>query len=289
VIRAIDELAGELLEAGQKSIKDKPGTAVKRTVQTKDDKKVEVDATQFDLREHAAIGAGMAAVREKGRHELIVGNIAGEAQPLTAGHSPEQKFMPHPYPWVKGVGSGGVSGPKGKNYDILAGRLQGQPTGQWMTLLAQNKPLPPEAAAHKADIEELFALTIAKEPSHNQFGQKRDLVYTLMSIDTMTGEGAKSAKEVFGKEGSHPSAFAKAQKGAKAVTAQLAGTKGSDPLGPEGKAAMDKRLDREKRTIVDWFKKNEGQLKAKTPKPTIKDVKDFIRAKLAALVGSRAR
>lgn len=286
VIRAINEVAAELIAAGQQAIKDKPGVVEQRTVQTSKGPKT-VEVTRIDLRQQTAIGAGAAAAREKGRQELVVGTITGEDKPMAAGHTPEQQFRPT-WPSIKGIGAGGASGPRGNRYDVIVGRLGNAPVGEWMLALTQNKPLPAEAERHRAELEELWALTMTKEPIHGKLGHKRDLAYSLMAVDLMTGPDAKAPAQIYGTEGIHPAAYGDAQAGAKIVTAQLDGAAGSKGrLSKEKKDLKDRRLQREIDMCRAWFDKHKEELKKRTPKPTIADIKNFVRAQLAALVGNR--
>ncbi|MGZ8298598.1 MAG: hypothetical protein ACXWU4_15755, partial [Allosphingosinicella sp.] len=177
-------------------------------------------------------------------------------------------------------GSGGAGGPKGRRYDEIAAALKDKPVGDWLGSLARGKPLPAAAKPHKGDIEELYGLLLAKEPSHAKGDQRRDLVYSAMAVDLMSGPEAMPVEAVVGTGALHPAAFGGAQSGAKVVTAEVLDKKAPAKMTDAKKTKAAERRRRERETLREWFKKHKDKLPLLDHKPTLKDVEDWVRKML---------
>lgn len=279
IFKIIDKIAGELVARADPEVEMASRTTTSKMV-TKpwgDRSTTSQEVEQIDISRGTAVGRGTAALLQekklgKKRTEVTFGRDHTGA-PLTFGHSPEQAPM---MGWfgVRGIASEGI-GPKGRFYDPLRQTLKGKPVGEWLDLLMRGKPLPPEAQPHKHELEELYGLLLAKEPSHRQ----RDLVYSVMAIDLMQGPDAKPIEAVVGTGAMHPAAFGGAQEGARGIESEMQGKKGNRPMRETRKANIEERRRRESLTLQEWFKKHQGKLKpiVGPDKPTLDDVEEFVR------------
>jgi hypothetical protein len=275
VFKICDKIAEEEIKKSEAEVAATPKASTKERRSLKG-KKPTVEV--IDLRQRTSLAAGVVAVSSKGRQELLVGGAKG-GDPLKIGHSVEQRVGPAP--WFKGIGSGGVRAQQGRTYDQIAKDLPaGLPVGDWLGKMTRRQPLPKAALPHKAPLEEMWGLMMAKEPSHSKQGHRRDLIYGVMAIDLM--EGGRSAKETVGKTGIHPAAFAGAQSGAKVATREMEGI----PVPPSmvstdgkinKKEAAKTRRDRERATIKACFEQNRDLIPLNVKKPTLADVEKFIR------------
>ena len=267
VFRVVDKIAGDLVAEASAEAKTAPTPPV---VTLPGGKQQE----QIDLTQRSAVGAGVTAVT-RGRQNVTVGKTESGA-PVAFEHGPEQR--PYGPPWFYGIGGGG--GAKGQRYDDIAAKLAGKPVGDWLKMLAKRQPLPKEAEPHAGDLAELYGLLMAKEPSHGQGAQRRDLVYSMMAIDVMSGPEGRAIEKTVGKEGIHPSTFGKAQTGAKLVTEEMTGAKGGGRAKRGQAAPREERRRRERETLLAWFARHKADLPVLPQKPTLADVEAFIRGKL---------
>jgi hypothetical protein len=226
-----------------------------------------------DLTQRTALGAGVAAMVPGQRQEFLIGTAPGGG-PVQFGHSPEQAYIQ--LPWFWGIGAGAVQHQKGQQYDQIVAGLQGQPVGDWLKILQQRGPLPPAAAPYRSKLEEMYGLMMVKEPSHAQGAHRRDLVYSAMSIDLMSGPNARSAAQTLGSGGTHPAAFGGAQSGAATITREMQGMPGKAMDARQEQDARTRRT-RERETLRLYFEKRKAQLPVLATKPTLKDVEDFVR------------
>lgn len=236
---------------------------------------------QVDIRQRSAPAAGVVALGA-GDQRVIVGQTVGGKE-IAFEHGFEQApIKGRPFPW-RGIGPGG--GAKGRKYDDLATSLAGKPTGDWLKLLATGKPLPKEAEPHAGDLAELYGLMMAKEPSHGKGANRRDLAYSMMAIDMMSGPGGKPLDQVVGKTGIHPAAFGQNQAGSAIVALEMTGAKGMEKLDEKDAAAAAERRKRERNTLIEWFQKHKSQLPLfpEDKKPTLADVEAFVRSKLGEI------
>jgi hypothetical protein len=287
LFKIVDKVAAELVAEAQTEAAGATPVVVQRIVKGKPQ-----DVELVDLTKRKSLGKGVAAIGGKNRHEVTIGtDDAG--QPLKFGHSQEQAPFGGWFGW-KGIGSGGSSGPKGRRYDDIAAALKGQPVGDWLTLLAQGKPLPPAAKPHQHNLEELYGLLLAKEPSHAKGDNRRDLVYSVMAIDLMSGPQAVPVGDVVGTDALHPAAFGGAQSGAKLVTAEVLDKAPPSKITAARQGKADERRERERETLRAWFRKHEAEMRAwfskknERPlldhKPTLKDVEEWVRKKLREFI-----
>ncbi|HEY9285568.1 MAG TPA: OmpH family outer membrane protein, partial [Pyrinomonadaceae bacterium] len=285
VFSVIDKIAKEMVAEAYKekkaAEKESKSPTAKIKVTDQEGKQVEVDQTQIDLRKRSSPAAGVV-VMGKGRQHVTVGETEG-GTPIVFEHGVEQAPSKDKESKWQGIGPGG--GAKGRHYGPLAEKLKGKPVGDWMKLLATGKPLPKEAEPHAGDLGELYGLMMAKEPSHSGRSHRRDLIYSQMGIDLMTGPDAKPLEQVAGPAGLHPAAFGGAQMGARLVTQEMRGTKGMATLTPKLQELKDKRRGREREMLIAWFQKHKADLPLfpKEKKPTLDDVEKFIRSKLGEI------
>ena len=283
VFKVIDKIAKEMIKEAQKEKRKAPKpTSTTAKVKVSSKKEIEVQRQTIDLTKRSAPAAGVVALGS-GEQVVTVGHTAG-GKAVVFEHGYEQApYQQGPFPW-RGIGGGG--GEKGRKYDELAESLKGKPTGEWMKMLATGKTLPKEAEAHTKDLGELYGLMMAKEPSHG--GPKapekhhRDIVYSQMGIDLMTGPQAKPIEQMVGKTGLHPAAFGEAQMGAKLVTQEMRGARGIGPLTEDEDKALETRRGREREIMVAWFQKHKDDflLFSKDQKPGLDVLESYIRSKL---------
>ncbi|MGZ8351764.1 MAG: phage tail protein [Allosphingosinicella sp.] len=273
LFKIVDKLAAEFIEEAKTEAAAVEPTIVKRTIGGK-----EQDIEQSNVSTRMSLGKAVVAIGSKNRHEVTVGTD-DTGTPVTFGHSREQAPFGGWFGW-QGIGSGGAGGPKGRRYDEIAAALKDKPVGDWLGSLARGKPLPAAAKPHKGDIEELYGLLLAKEPSHAKGDQRRDLVYSAMAVDLMSGPEAMPVEAVVGTGALHPAAFGGAQSGAKVVTAEVLDKKAPAKMTDAKKTKAAERRRRERETLREWFKKHKDKLPLLDHKPTLKDVEDWVRKML---------
>jgi hypothetical protein len=292
IFLVIDKIAKEMIADARVEKKEAEKASkspmVKIKVTDKEGKQVEVDQKQIDLTKRSSPAAGVVALG-KGRQHVTVGHTA-DGKPIVFEHGVEQapskakeaKAKEKEKEW-QGIGGGG--GERGRFYGPIAESMKGKPVGDWMMMLATGKPLPSEAEPHRKDLGELYGLMLAKEPKHSGGAHKRDFIYSQMGIDLMTGPGGKSLEQVVGPTGLHPAAFGGAQMGARLVTQEMKSTTGVAELSKGAEAVKQKRRDRERETLTEWFKKHKDAflLFSKDQKPGLDVLEKFIRSKLGEI------
>jgi hypothetical protein len=159
----------------------------------------------------------------------------------------------------------------------------------WLKKLMRREPLPDAALPFKRDVEEMYGLLMAKEPSHGSGVMRRDLVYSMMTIDLMAGKKGKrgrSFERTIGPGGVHPSAAGGAPGAGRRVTEEIFDPEAAakKKLTPKAKTKRDERRKRERATIKAWFDRNKKDLPVFKRKPTLKDVENFVRDKMRELV-----
>lgn len=282
VFLVIDKIAKEKVAEARREKRKATKPATTKVKVTVNKKEMEVTQQEIDLRKRSAAAAGVVALGS-GQQRVTVGQTVG-GKTVVFEHGYEQApYQRGPFPW-RGIGGGG--GEKGRKYDELSAALAGKPVGDWMKLLATGKDLPKEAEPHARDLGELYGLMMAKEPSHGgaRATEKhhRDLVYSQMGIDLMTGPQAKPIEQVVGQKALHPAAFGEAQAGATLVTQEMRNTRGIGVLTEDEDRAFEERRRRERAILVEWFQKHKDSflLFSKDQKPGLGVLEDFIRSKL---------
>ncbi|MEA3049756.1 MAG: hypothetical protein QOG84_1592, partial [Sphingomonadales bacterium] len=270
LFKIVDKIAGEFIEEAKAEAAVTEPTIVKRSIDGKDH-----DIERSNVSDRLSLGKAVVAIGSRSQHEVTVGTDE-TGEPVTFGHSREQAPFGGWFGW-KGIGAGGVGGPKGRRYDEIAASLKGKPAGDWLGLLVRGKPLPAAAKPHKGDIEELYGLLLAKEPSHAKGDQRRDLVYSAMAIDLMSGPQAKPVETIIGTGALHPAAFGGAQSGAKVVTAEVLDKKPPAKMTAAKEMKAAERRRRERETLREWFRKHKDKLPLLDHKPTLADVENWVR------------
>lgn len=280
VFKVIDKIVKEMVKEAQKEKAKEKREKKKKGVPPLPPVTAPTGQTfqQVDIRQRSSPAAGLVALGS-GDERVIVGQtVSGKEIAFEHGFA-QAPIKGRPFPW-RGIGPGG--GAIGRKYDPLAASLSGKPTGDWLKMLATGKPLPKEAEPHAGELAEIYGLMMAKEPSHGGGANRRDLAYSMMGIDLMTGPGAKTIDQVVGAKGIHPAAFGQNQMGSAIIAQEMAGTRGIGPLTREETEASEERRGREHATLKAWFEKHKSELPLfpDDKKPTLADVETFVRSKL---------
>ncbi len=174
------------------------------------------------------------------------------------------------------------------SYPTYKSRLQGVDVGDMFNKIRAGQPLPAMTEDQRGSVGALYGLWFAKEPSHPKkknytpYGHKRDLVYSHMARDLLTGPRKIPIAQAIDM---HPAAFGGAQSGAREVTDRMQGKPGTNfQSGSKAETHYKERLRREKHIIESWFRKHQNEFPLFDRQPTIAQVEEFVRRKIQELL-----
>ncbi len=272
LFRVVDRIAMEMLREARKE-----RNAARREMRKANKPEESTPRVDLTTRRHPA--AALAAL-ESERDYLIGRTEAG----VEIGFQHRNVVAPYLGPYGNFIGIAGLGAEKGTFYSEMKERVRDTNVGMYLDMLLRKQKLPAAAGAHAQELGELYGLMFAKEPRHSQRRHRRDLVYSLMSTEMMTpGEGRAGRPLTAAQAISlHPAMFGQAQSGTRQVTNEMVGMPRpiDEATTPATERARDRRLNRERRTLIRWFRRHASELPVLKQPPTLTDVENFVREKL---------
>jgi hypothetical protein len=273
ILRVLDEIAEEMIDAAVREQELAGGPPATQ------------QGVPVDLTGTREPGAGVITARPS--TSFLVGGTQGTAE--TPGVPIGYRVERNPRaPWWQRVAglNAPAGGPEARYRPELATSLEGQPVGTWMTALLRRQPVPASATPHVDSLGTLYGLWFGWEPSHPRqtAGHRRDLVYSLMATELMNPRGGQRALTVGEAIDLHPASFGGAQAATRHVTSRLAGEETSLPRDARRRRDREQRLRRERAILRRWFRLHAPEFPVMDERPTLDDVRRFIRERLRSFV-----